>query len=82
MQDNDSNQSSKAVDEIQSTVTRRKFFGKLGKATVAAAAVGALGAAPFVGGRESTAEAGNGNSDANGRMNDCFNYRKAISFLK
>ena len=82
MQDNDSNQGSKAGNEIQSTVTRRKFFGKLGKATVAAAAVGALGAAPFVGGREGTAEAGNANSNANGRMNDCFNYRKDTAIAR
>jgi hypothetical protein len=62
------------VSEGDSTVSRRKFFGKLGTAAIGAAAIGA--AAPFVGGKESVVEASNGTSDASGRMNDCFNYRK------
>ena len=53
-------------------VSRRRFIGSVG------AAVGALGAAPLLGGKESTAEAapaavGKGGA---GRMNDCFAYRR------
>jgi hypothetical protein len=58
----------------ESQVSRRKFFGKLGTAAVGAAALGA--ARPFLGGKDSVAEASNGSSDSPGRMNDCFNYRK------
>jgi hypothetical protein len=60
-------------------VSRRKFFGTLGKTAIGAAAVGALGAAPFAGGKEFVAEAAPGNSEAPGRMNDCFNYRKNMA---
>ncbi|MEP7148728.1 MAG: phosphoesterase [Acidobacteriota bacterium] len=51
--------------------SRRRFIGGL------SAAVGAIGVAPLLGGKESTATAAAaGNSEAPGRMNDCFNYRK------
>src|SRR5436190_16046545 len=59
---------------VDSTVSRRKFFGKLGTAAIGAAAIGAV--APFVGGKGSVVEAANDTGDAAGRMNDCFNYRK------
>lgn len=68
------NESIESVSAADSTVSRRKFFGKLGTAAIGAAAIGV--AAPFIGGKESVVEASNGKSDANGRMNDCFNYRK------
>src|SRR6476469_6233334 len=55
------------------TSTRRKFLGTVGTAAATALAIGSK---PFLGGRESVAEASNGNSDGPGRMNDCFNYRK------
>ncbi|PYT01871.1 MAG: phosphoesterase [Acidobacteria bacterium] len=58
-------------------VTRRRFIGGVG------AAVGAIGVAPLLGGKESTAEAapagGNGNAGSSAgpaRMNDCFAYRR------
>ena len=54
---------------------RRKFLGHLTKGA-ALAAVGAIGAKPFLGGAESVAKAGGRDNVAPGRMNDCFNYRK------
>ena len=61
------------ADELND-VSRRRFIGGLG------AAVGAIGAAPLLGGKESTAEAaptgGGGTSLGPGRMNDCFAYRR------
>ena len=61
--------------EESAGVSRRRFIGSLG------AAVGALGAAPLVGGTQSTAAAApvaaaNGNGGAPGRMNSCFAYRR------
>jgi hypothetical protein len=51
------------------TNSRRRFLGSIAGAAAAAAA------SPFLSGKAGTAEAA-GNSDAPGRMNDCFNYRK------
>jgi hypothetical protein len=51
-------------------VSRRRFLGTLG------AAVGAIGAAPLLGGNESTVTAAAGDSRVPGRMNDCFAYRR------
>src|SRR5690349_20271394 len=54
-------------------VSRRRFIGSVG------AAVGAIGAAPLLGGSESSVEAappGGGNSGLPSRMNDCFAYRR------
>ena len=53
-------------------VSRRRFIGGLG------AAVGAIGAAPLLGGKESTANAAPaaGKAGAPGRMNDCFAFRR------
>ncbi len=47
------------TDEIQNT-DRRKFLGHLTKAGVIAAAAGAIGVKPFLGGKESVALAGGG----------------------
>jgi hypothetical protein len=70
-------------DDVVSTsaarVTRRRFFGKLGNASLTAAAVGAV---PFIGGKQAVAEAANGNSASPGRMNDCFNYRKNMALAQ
>ncbi|HEX3101672.1 MAG TPA: vanadium-dependent haloperoxidase [Pyrinomonadaceae bacterium] len=56
-------------------VSRRKFFGKLGSAALGAAAVGPT--LPLVDKKSSSVSAAaNGNNEAPGRMNDCFNYRK------
>src|SRR6188768_173797 len=61
------------TDELNG-VSRRRFIGSVG------AAVGAIGAAPLLGGGESTAEAapgsGGGSSIGPKRMNDCFAYRR------
>ena len=63
------------VDESDG-VSRRRFIGSLG------AAVGALGAAPLVGGEQFTAAAAPAPASAPpkggaaGRMNDCFAYRR------
>src|SRR5437660_8694166 len=73
---NNSQRQNGTSSEAPTNVSRRKFFGKLGTAAIGAAAVGSLGAEPFLGGKESVAEASTGNSDSPGRMNDCFNYRK------
>jgi len=53
--------------------SRRQFLGSLGKTAAGAAAAAAI--VPFVGGKAGAAFAA-GNSEAPGRMNDCFNYRK------
>lgn len=59
---------------------RRRF---LGQATAAALAVGAVGLAPALGGKESVAEAapgnGNANSNAANRANNAFNYRTKMA---
>ena len=68
------------IATAESKVSRRKFFGKLGTAAIGAAAIGA--ATPFLGGKGSVAEASNGNSEAHGRMNDCFNYRKNMAIAQ
>ena len=56
----------------QETVSRRRFIGGLG------AAVGAIGAAPLLGGNDSTASAAPAatGSAGPGRMNECFAYRR------
>ena len=51
------------------TNSRRRFLGSIAGAAAAAAA------SPFLSGKAGTAEAA-GSSDAPGRMNDCFNYRR------
>src|SRR5438270_7092690 len=61
-------------DSHPETNSRRRFLGTLGKTAAGAAAVSV--AAPFLSGKAGSAEAAAGNSDAPGRMNDCFNYRK------
>ena len=68
------------ISASETQVSRRKFFGKLGTAAVGAAALGA--ATPFLGGKESVAEAAGGNSESPGRMNDCFNYRKNMAIAQ
>ncbi|MGB7207458.1 MAG: vanadium-dependent haloperoxidase [Pyrinomonadaceae bacterium] len=60
---------------------RRKFLGHLTKGA-ALAAVGAIGAKPFLGGAESVAKAGGRDNVAPGRMNDCFNYRKNMALAE
>src|SRR5437879_13355821 len=57
-------------------VNRRNFV-KTAATLAAVAATGPL--EPLFGGKESVAEAANGNSSSTNRMNDCFNYRKNIS---
>src|SRR5438067_582938 len=55
--------------------SRRGFLATLAK--TAAGAAGVVAAAPFVsGGAVSVEAAAPGSSEAPGRMNDCFNYRK------
>jgi hypothetical protein len=53
-------------------VSRRRFIGSVG------AAVGAIGAAPLLGGSESTVDAAAavGSKGGPGRMNECFAYRR------
>lgn len=68
------------LSACESTVSRRKFFGKLGTAAVGAAAFGA--AVPLVDENFSVLAqktSANGRNEAPGRMNDCFNYRKNIA---
>ena len=61
-------------DSRPETNSRRRFLGTLGKTAAGAAAVSV--AAPFLSGKAGTVEAAAGNSDAPGRMNDCFTYRR------
>ena len=75
MEENIPSSSAVEADSEAATVSRRSFFGKLGKTAVGAAAIGTIGSAPFLGGKTFTAEAA-GNSAAPGRMNDCFAYRR------
>src|SRR4051794_20548387 len=58
--------------------TRRKFLGQAGAVALAA---GAIGLKPALGGKESIAEAaqGNGNSAAANRTNDRSNYRMKMA---
>src|SRR5262249_8252397 len=56
-----------------SKVSRRKFVK--GAATVATAAA-IVPLKPLLSGKESVADAANGNSNSSNRMNACFNYRK------
>jgi hypothetical protein len=63
------------VRTVSDPSTRRQFIGRLGKTAAGAAAAVTVGASPFTGGKASTVQAAGG-SDAPGRMNDCFNYRK------
>ena len=53
--------------------SRRQFIGSLGRTAAGAAAIAA--SVPFINEKAGSVEAA-GNSDAPGRMNDCFNYRK------
>src|ERR1044072_6845377 len=57
-------------------VSRRTFVKSA--ATIAAVAA-AVPLQPMLGGKESVAEAANGNSGAANRTNDCFNYRKNMA---
>jgi len=68
--------------EDSNSPSRRQFIGRLGKTAAVAAAAAAMGSAPFLGGKESTVEAAAGNSDAPGRMNNCFNYRKNMALAQ
>src|SRR4051812_1666239 len=61
--------------QIESS-TRRQFLGRMGRTAAGVAAVATVGVTPFLGEKGSTAEAATVNSEAPGRMNDCFNYRK------
>ncbi|MGI8813130.1 MAG: phosphoesterase [Pyrinomonadaceae bacterium] len=79
------NENSPIIEEAaelaaDSGVSRRKFFGHLGKSAIGAAAVTALGGAPFAGGIGSAVRASKGNDHGNSpsrqRMNDCFDYRR------
>src|SRR4051794_29653282 len=54
---------------------RRKFLGTLGKGAVAAAAAGAIGAKPFLGGKESVAKANVVPYISGNRANAAFQYR-------
>jgi len=56
-----------------SKVSRRKFVK--GAATIATVAA-VVPLKPLLGGKESVADAANGNSSSSNRMNACFNYRK------
>ena len=56
-----------------SKVSRRNFVK--GAATIATVAA-VVPLKPLLGGKESVAEAANGNSSSSNRMNACFNYRK------
>ena len=70
MKDKSTNQK-KGIKKDVETTDRRSFIGRLGM-TAAAATIATM---PFAGGKAAEAEAA-GNSDAPGRMNDCFAYRR------
>src|SRR5438128_3801326 len=61
-------------------VSRRQFIGRLGMTAAGAAAITA-GGLPFVGGTAVETHAA-GNSEAPGRMNDCFNYRRDMALAQ
>lgn len=64
-----------SIEKQESTVTdRRGFLGKLGKAAVVGASIGAIGAKPFVGGKSSEAAAQK-NIVQGGRAWDCYQLR-------
>ncbi len=56
--------------------SRRKFLGKIGKAGIAAATVSVVGAKPFLGEKDSVAEASVVNYDSNDRTKASYKYRR------
>jgi len=60
-------------------VSRRNFVKTA--ATIAAVAA-SVPLEPLFGGKESVADAANGNSNSANRMNDCFNYRKNMALAE
>ncbi len=60
-------------------VSRRNFVKTA--ATIAAVAA-SVPLEPLLGGKESVADAANGNSNSSSRMNDCFNYRKNMALAE
>src|SRR5437870_2428707 len=60
-------------------VSRRNFVKTA--ATIAAVAA-SVPLEPWLGGKESVADAANGNSNSANRMNDCFNYRKNMALAE
>jgi len=68
-------ESNEPIAPLTEPVSRRKFFGTLGKASIGAAAAGAIASTPFLDGKGSTAQAASGNGGPS-RMNDCFAYRR------
>ena len=55
--------------------SRRGFLGHLTKAGIVAAAVGVVGAKPFLGGKDSIAEAAVADYNSSNRTQASFNYR-------
>jgi hypothetical protein len=70
------------ANETANTTSRREFISTLGKTAGGAAAIAGLAATPFIGGKESVAEAATGHSDAPRRMNECFDYRKDMALAE
>jgi len=60
-------------------ISRRNFVKTA--ATIAAVAA-SVPLEPLLGGKESVADAANGNSNSSSRMNDCFNYRKNMALAE
>ncbi len=71
----DENAERRALD----STSRRGFLGKIGKAAIIGAAAGTIGAKPFLGGKESVAEAAVRDHESDDRSNACFRYRKRMA---
>ena len=68
-------ESSQAASGEEQVSDRRAFLGKIGKTAVAAATVGAIGARPFLGGKDSTAAAAIMPYKSGPRADAAYQYR-------
>jgi len=68
-------ESSQAASGEEQVSDRRAFLGKIGKTAVAAATVGAIGARPFLGGKDSTATAAIMPYKSGPRSDAAYRYR-------
>src|SRR4029453_4452775 len=67
--------STQSAAEDERVSDRREFLGKIGKTAVAAATVGAIGARPFLGGKDSTAAAAIMPYKSGPRSDAAYRYR-------
>jgi hypothetical protein len=67
------------AEDPSPAVSRRAFFGKLGKAGAAAVAMGALGAEPLLASPPASVTPSGGMADVMNRANAAYNYRMSMA---